>query len=131
MRVIYNAAQVVCVAADGARLRRGPAMHDIAVREHASVILEHDRISWVGPTAELPSLPVHAEMIDTAGKVVLPGLVDSHTHLIFAGARADEFEQRLQGKTYQEIAAGGGGINASVRRVRESSKAQLVGLARP
>ena len=60
----------------------------------------------------------------------MPGLVDSHTHLVFAGSRADEFEQRLQGQTYQEIAAAGGGINATVRRVRQSSKEELQTLAR-
>jgi imidazolonepropionase len=131
MQVIWNAEQVVCVAADGSRLQRGPAMRELAIVEQGSIILQHDRIAWVGPTAQLPKLPSHAAILDATGKVVLPGLVDSHTHLIFAGSRADEFEQRLQGKAYQEIAAAGGGINATVRRVREASKAQLVALARP
>jgi imidazolonepropionase len=62
---------------------------------------------------------------------VLPGLIDSHTHLIFAGSREDEFALRLQGKTYQEIAAEGGGINATVRRVRQASTEDLKALARP
>ncbi len=131
MRIVWNAAQVVCVAADGSRIKRGSALRDIAIRENASIILAGERIAWVGSTADLPRLPVHAEVIDATSKVVLPGLVDSHTHLIFAGSRADEFEQRLQGKTYQQIAAAGGGINATVRRVRESSKEQLKALARP
>src|SRR5437667_12880752 len=61
---------------------------------------------------------------------VLPGLVDSHTHLVFAGSREDEFEQRLRGLSYQEIAARGGGINATVQRVRQASKDELKALAR-
>src|SRR5262245_32373351 len=81
------------------------------------VLIRGGRIAWVGPTPELPKLSPAVRVLDATGKVVLPGLVDSHTHLIFAGARADEFEARLQGKTYQEIAAAGGGINATVRRV--------------
>lgn len=131
MRIVWNAAQVVCVAADGSRIKRGLAMRELAIRDNASIILDGERIAWVGPTAELPRLPAHAEILDASGKVVLPGLVDSHTHLIFAGTRADEFEQRLQGKTYHQIAASGGGINATVRRVRELSKEQLAALARP
>lgn len=116
MLVIRNISQVVLPSgalADGA------------------IIVDGDRIRWLGPTCELLALPVDAEVIDAAGKVVLPGLIDSHTHLIFAGSREDEFEQRLQGKTYQEIAALGGGINATVRRVRQASKEELKALARP
>jgi imidazolonepropionase len=64
-------------------------------------------------------------MIDATGKTVLPGLVDSHTHLVWAGSREAEFEQRLQGRTYQEIAAAGGGINATVSAVRQASKEHL------
>jgi imidazolonepropionase len=69
-------------------------------------------------------------VLDAGGKVVVPGFADSHTHLIFAGSREDEFEQRLRGATYQDIAARGGGINATVRRVRDASKDELKTLAR-
>jgi imidazolonepropionase len=94
------------------------------------MIIADDRIAWVGPTAELPSAPNDATVLDATGKIVLPGFVDSHTHLLFAGSREDEFEQRLRGMTYQEIATRGGGINATVRRVREASRQQLKELAR-
>jgi imidazolonepropionase len=129
--VVRNAAQLVCVSRDGDLSRRGRAMRDIAVLDGGALVAEDDRISWVGPTTELPPLAADAEVIDATGKTVLPGFIDSHTHLIFAGARADEFEQRLQGKSYQEITEQGGGINATVRRVRAASKAELKALARP
>jgi imidazolonepropionase len=115
--VIHNAAQLV------------PG--SVPPIDHGAVILRGDRIDWIGPAADLPLLPPGAEILDATGKTVLPGFVDSHTHLIFAGSRADEFEQRLQGMTYQEIAARGGGINATVQRVRQASKKQLKQLARP
>src|SRR5262245_22851584 len=120
--VIRNAAQLVRVSGDGDLVKRGAAMRNLVIIEDGALIAQDDRITWVGPTAELPPAPAGAEIIDATGTVVLPGFVDSHTHLIFAGWREDEFEQRLQGRSYQEIAERGGGINATVRRVRAASK---------
>jgi imidazolonepropionase len=131
MLVIRNAAQVVCVTQSAERVLRGRAMRTPAILSDASVILQGDRIHWIGPNGQLPPLPAGAAVLDAAGKVVVPGFVDSHTHLLFAGTREDEFEQRLEGATYQEITARGGGINATVRRVRQSSKEELKALARP
>ncbi len=118
--VICNAAQLV-VAKNAAPT---PIIPD------GAVIATNGIIEWVGPTSELPALH-NAHVIDASGKVVLPGFIDSHTHLVFAGSREDEFEQRLQGRSYQEIAADGGGINATVRRVRQASREELKALARP
>ena len=129
--VVKNAAQVVCIARNGARVLTGAALREPAVIPDGAVVVRGERIDWVGPTAELPALPVGIQVIDATGKVVIPGLVDSHTHLIFAGSREGEFEQRLQGATYQEIAARGGGINATVQRVRQASLDELIALARP
>jgi imidazolonepropionase len=106
-------------------------MRELPIVESGGLIAGHGQIDWVGPTAELPPVPPDAEVIDASGKTVLPGWIDSHTHLLFAGSREDEFEQRLLGQTYQEIAARGGGINATVRRVRETSRENLKALARP
>src|SRR5262249_19567181 len=103
---------------------------EVAVIPDGAVLVRDGRIAWVGATAELPPPSPDVQVIDAAGKTVLPGFIDSHTHLIFAGTRADEFELRLQGSTYQEIAVKGGGINSTVRRVREASKEQLKELAR-
>src|SRR5262245_60301499 len=131
MLLVRNASQLVCVSRVGERLKRGDALRDLAIIPDGSLLAEGDRIRWVGPTASLPPLPPGTEILDATGKVVLPGWVDSHTHLLFAGTREDEFEQRLQGATYQEISARGGGINATVRRVRQCSRRELVALARP
>jgi imidazolonepropionase len=114
---LHNIRQLVTAA-------NGPALI-----EYGAVLIEDGHIAWLGPMADMPRLPADAEVIDASGKVVLPGFVDSHTHLVFAGSREDEFEQRLRGLSYQEIAARGGGINATVRRVRESSHAELKHLA--
>jgi imidazolonepropionase len=127
---IRNAVQVVGVVRDGERAKRGTAMRGLDVIRSGSVILRDGRVAWVGPDAQLPGLPAGTEVIDASRKVVLPGFVDSHTHLVSAGMREAEFEQRLEGCTYQEIAARGGGINATVERVRAATKAELKALAR-
>ena len=120
--VIRNATQLIPAARSHGR--------ELGIIANGAVVIREDLIDWIGPTCDLPPLPAEAQVIDAAGTTVLPGFVDSHTHLIFAGTREDEFEQRLQGLTYQEIAARGGGINATVRQVRLSSKEELKRLAR-
>ncbi|MCS6850177.1 MAG: imidazolonepropionase [Gemmataceae bacterium] len=127
---IRNAAQLVTVAQSGERVKRGAALRNAGVIENGALVIEGERITWVGRTSELPGLPRDAQVLDATGKVVLPGFIDSHTHLIFAGLRVDEFEQRLLGRTYQEIAAGGGGIQATVRLVRQATRHELKQLAR-
>src|SRR5262245_27471885 len=129
--VLRGASQVVGVTARGVRYKTGAALRDPGLIADGSVVVEGDRIAWVGPTDQLPPLPAGAEVHDVAGRVIAPGLVDSHTHLVFAGDRVAEWEQRLAGRTYQEISAGGGGIMNSVRAVRQSSREHLVTLARP
>src|SRR5438552_3801215 len=127
--VICHASELVCVCRQRERALRGASLHDLAVIRDGAVVIEDDTIVWTGPTGELPPLP-EADVLDASGKTVLPGFVDSHTHLLFAGSREDEFEARLRGVSYQEIAARGGGINATVQRVRQASRQQLVELAR-
>lgn len=87
-----------------------------------------DRIVYAGPRAELPADAVESagEVIEADGGLITPGLVDCHTHLVFAGNRAPEFEQRLQGTSYEEIARGGGGILSTVRATRASSEDELL-----
>ncbi len=128
--VIRHAAQLVCVAQHAERVKCGPAMRDLAIIEDGTTVLDQGRIDWLGPASAAPPLPPGATVIDAAGKTVLPGFIDSHTHLVFAGSREDEFELRLEGLSYQEISARGGGINATVRRVRQAATAELKELAR-
>src|SRR5713101_5594827 len=123
--IIRNASQMVCVTAHGEHMKRGRAMRDLSIIENGAVIVQDGNIQWVGRTADLPSIPPNAKVLDASGQVVLPGFIDSHTHLVFAGSRENEFEQRLQGLTYQDIAASGGGINATVQQTRQASKEEL------
>src|SRR5262249_24305041 len=102
--------------------RRGAEMNDLGIIENGALLIRGERIIWVGPTGALPDLPLQDdyETIDGLGLdlIALPGFVDAHTHPVFAGTRAAEYEQRCQGKTYQEIAAAGGGIRRSTRQLR-------------
>jgi len=124
MFVISNAAQLIYVG-PGKFSRRGSEMGRLDVIQDGAIVVSDGVIHWVGRTSDLPPIPPDTEIIDARGKVVLPGFIDSHTHLVFAGSREDEFEQRLKGRTYEEIAAGGGGINATVQQVRRASKEEL------
>ncbi|HXG01761.1 MAG TPA: imidazolonepropionase [Bacteroidota bacterium] len=124
--LITNIAQLVTVAAHGARVKTGPAMRDVGIVTDAAVLCENGIITWVGRMSDWDRrLPEHISEIDAAGKVVLPGFVDSHTHMMFAGDRAHEFALRSQGATYQQIAEAGGGILSTIRHVRAASKKDL------
>lgn len=127
---VCNAAQLVTSPAGDHRPRRGKSLCELTVICDGAVVIDGERIQWIGPAADLPPLPLDAEIIDAAGKTILPGWIDSHTHLVFAGSRESEFEQRLQGLTYQEIAAQGGGINATVAQVRQATSNELKALTR-
>src|SRR5204863_3552515 len=98
------------------RARRGAEMRDLNIIEDGAVSMRDGEIIWVGPTDQLPDKS--GPTFDATGKVVLPGFVDSHTHAVFAGSRADEFEWRIKGDSYMEILARGGGILSSVKAVR-------------
>src|ERR1051326_4988044 len=82
-------------------------------------------LAWVGPASDLPEPFRGWPREDAGGRLVVPGLVDCHTHLAFAGWRAAEFEQPLQGRSYLEIAAAGGGINSTVARTRAATSEAL------
>lgn len=102
--------------------RRGPGLDEMGILPQGSVLTQGDKILRVGRTRSLEreALRLRAEVIDCRGRVVMPGFVDSHTHLIFAGSRVNDYELRLLGKTYQEIARAGGGIQSSAQRVRKA-----------
>lgn len=97
----------------------------------AAVGMKDDRIAWVGPMSALPAAPekLANTVRDVFGKWVTPGLIDCHTHLVYAGNRANEFAMRQQGKTYKEIAEGGGGILSTVKATRAASETELLDAA--
>ncbi len=105
--------------------RRSPQMADLGIIEDGAILIENGKISAVGTTNALRQQAVSVEEIDCRGKVVLPGFVDSHTHPVFAAPRLIDFEKRIAGASYEEIAEAGGGIRASIRGVREASADQL------
>ena len=97
----------------------------------AAVALDGDRIAWVGPMADLPPAHRSQPAQDCRGRLVTPGLIDCHTHAIFAGHRAVEFELRLKGASYEEIARAGGGILSTVTATRAASEEALLAKALP
>jgi imidazolonepropionase len=96
--------------------------------DNAAILIENGRIEWLGPTSEAPRA---VETADLAGRWVLPGLIDCHTHIVYGGNRAREFELRLEGASYAEIARAGGGILSTVRATREAGIDALVASALP
>jgi imidazolonepropionase len=101
-----------------------PGLPGLGIVERGAVLAQHGRIVFAGPEAELPAT-TQAETIDCGGRWITPGLIDCHTHLVHAGDRAGEFERRLAGASYEEIARSGGGIAATVRATRAADEATL------
>jgi imidazolonepropionase len=97
--------------------------------DDGALLVEGDRLRWVGRDADLPATLKPAREVDLGGATVTPGLVDAHTHLIYGGDRAAEFELRLQGASYEEIARAGGGIRSTVAATRAASDDALFALA--
>ncbi len=101
---------------------------DYGLIDDAAIWVRKDRIAWIGPRRELPINVI--QRIDLQGALVLPGLIDCHTHLVYGGNRANEFEQRLNGVSYADIAKAGGGILSTVRATRAAETGQLYAAAR-
>ena len=117
-------------------LTLSPSVKDesgLGMIQNGAAAVKETKIYWIGRTAEFPkelSLSKGGQEIDATGKVVMPGLIDSHTHLVFAGSRENEFEQRIQGLSYLEIAERGGGILSTVEATRKASFDELVSLGK-
>ncbi len=107
--------------------RRGAALRELGIIEDGAVLISGEEIVVVGPTDDVAKhdLARGAEEVDCSGKVVLPGFVDSHTHPVFTTPRLVDFEQRIAGASYEQIAEAGGGIRASLRGVRDATREAL------
>lgn len=108
--------------------QRGAAMRDLTILDNAALLVRGGLIEWVGPAAEAPAAP---ETVDLGGRAVVPGLVDPHTHAVWAGDRLADWEAKLGGATYEEILARGGGIRSTMRTTAAAGVPELVRLARP
>jgi len=128
--LLHSAAQVVTLAGPN-RPRVGRELEELGLIENGALLIEDGVIAAVGPTEAVEAvLPEGVSRWDARGMVVLPGFVDAHTHLVFAGDRVEEFEWRTRGLSYEEIARRGGGIRTTVRRTRAASEDELLQSAR-
>lgn len=126
MIAIVNIGQLITISGT-ARPRTGAELSDLAIINDAALLIEDGRITSTGNHSELKSqISPNATIIDAQGRCVTPGFVDAHTHLAFAGNRAAEFEQRIAGATYHQIAAAGGGILRTVSLTRAASEDELL-----
>jgi imidazolonepropionase len=122
---VVNCSELVTLAGP-ARPRVGEEMRELGVIRDGVLMVRDGIITYAGPRREIDS---QTEIIDAGNKVVMPGFIDAHTHPVFAGNRADEFEKRAGGATYQEISAAGGGIRSTVRKTRAATEEELFAAA--
>jgi len=118
MHVLINIAEL-------ATCPPGNPQEDAGIIQNAALVINGDSIGWAGPMTDLPSEFQQGDSTDCSGQLLIPGLIDCHTHLCFGGWRGDEFEMRLAGASYQEIAATGGGIASTVAATRAGSLEEL------
>ncbi|MFF2588927.1 imidazolonepropionase [Peribacillus butanolivorans] len=127
---IKNATHLATLASEKKGPRSKEAMSDLGLIEDGSLWMENGLIQAVGTTKEIEELYAdrlhEAEVFDATGHLVTPGLVDPHTHVVYGGSRASEFEMRLEGATYMDIMNAGGGIHATTRMTREASEEELM-----
>ncbi len=122
IKILLNPSQIITVDTNGKNYKRGDSLKEINILYDHSIVIENRIIKNIISNSEAEKLKSHAgEVIDLENKIVLPGLVECHTHSAFIGSRANEFKERLNGKSYEDIARSGGGINSTVQSVRKSS----------
>ncbi|MFM8320717.1 MAG: imidazolonepropionase [Chloroflexota bacterium] len=128
MLLIHSASQLLTLSGGP---QRGRDLGRLSIVPDGAVLIDQEKIIEIGPSPELRARYSNQPQLDAGGKVVMPGFVDPHTHAIWAGDRSAEFEMRLQGKTYLEILAEGGGILSTVRATRTGSMETLLAETRP
>ncbi len=126
---VLHAAQLVTLAGPN-RPRMGGELSELGIIRNGGMLIRDGKIEAIGPSAEIERKAGAAEMIDVDGRVVLPGFVDAHTHLVFGGNRLEDFERRARGETYEQIAKAGGGIWSTVEKTRSASEEGLFQTAR-
>lgn len=128
MGIIFkNIANLLTLEGAAKKQGRHIQTEDLSIINQAAIVVEKGRIVWIGPSKKIPrKFSTHSlQEVDLKGKTVLPGWVECHTHTVFMGDRAAEFEMRNQGVSYQEISAKGGGILSTMRKTREASLTEL------
>ncbi len=130
LKILSNPSQIVTVDTYGKNFKRGNEQNDLNVLTGFSLVIEDDIIKDIVPNSNVNNIECD-EIININNKIVLPGLVECHTHTAFSGSRADEFRDKLKGISYEEIAMHGGGINKTVNAVRNSSTNELIEIISP
>jgi imidazolonepropionase len=123
MILLHNISQLLTIRGGP---QRGQVLGTLGMIEHGGVLIDGEKIAAIGLSEDLRQRFPTAERVDAQGMAVIPGFVDPHTHLVWAGNRAAEFEMRLQGKTYMEIMSAGGGIASTVTATRKASLDELI-----
>lgn len=120
-----------CLTLSGVKSKGGirPTKEDLGIIENAAIVFD-EKIKWVGEERKLPKEFSNEIQIDLKGKILLPGLIDCHTHIVFAGERSSEYAMRAEGKSYQQIAESGGGIISTVKATRQASFDELYSIAK-
>jgi imidazolonepropionase len=126
---VMHASQLVTLGGPK-RPRVGKELSDIGIIRDGGMLILDGKIEKVGPSDEIEKNVGDAEIVDAGGCVVMPGFVDAHTHLVFAGNRLDDFERRARGETYEQIAKAGGGIWSTVGKTRATSESDLLAQAK-
>jgi imidazolonepropionase len=126
---LLHASQLVTLAGPS-RPRNGTELSELGIIRDGGILIRDDKIDIVGQSDEVEKKAGDAVIVDLGGRVVLPGFVDAHTHLVFAGDRLDDFERRARGETYEQIAKAGGGIWSTVEKTRAASEDDLFEVAK-
>lgn len=130
MKLLTNAEQIVTCNTNGKNFKKGKEHSELEVLSSHAIVVENDLIKDIIPLQSIKNQSNY-EVIDLSNKIILPGLVECHTHTAFAGSRADEFKMKLDGVHYEEIAAKGGGILKTVNAVSEKTLTELVEIIKP